>query len=387
VLPNGGFGAALVVGGTNEVGGTGGRAPDEPPGSDVLSLIHGIVDAPRVRLCFRAGSGRDARLVETPTSASALEFGQRLVLHELDGVDFASEDVQPLAITGELELVEDLDCAEALDRARFEQAVAPPPDNASGGASGNGGAGGSGGALVEGGSENLGLEAQFDSHEVGSGGVGGVGGAGGAAGAEPPLPDPPRLRVGELPTVPAGTLATGRSFLLVLNGCIGGPAFGGRFADDACGPGYTPERPTLSAVLVPMSRRSRFDALGLQVVHASRATGAVGIRSIQEDADIGASFTITDGLELGVIAPRVARTELSRIGWGAGLPDWRVEVYQGSATLFGQDWSEVLERGGLDSVEDGMNYVLVLVGPRFDLRMQGFWNPPQVTIAASNPEE
>lgn len=363
-----GFTMIPQTGGTQATG-TGGRAPDEPPGKNMLTFVHGVVDAGRVLLCFVAGRGDSARALGAPVAE--LDYGQSLVLPAIDGASFASDDIEPVIIAGELDWVAELDCAEAIAIARAEQDAAPtsaePPIDTVGGGAGAGGAPSSGGGAADGGAPV-------------NGGAGGAGGDG-----SPPLPEPPRLRLGELPILPAGTLNGGRSYLFVANGCIGGPAFAGKDARAACGERYSPGAPTLSAVLVAMSRRVEFGKLGLQVAHASVATAGVDVSSSRVLSEPGSALVIASGVEFGTLLPGIARTTASSEEYLANSAFGQVDVLEVTGETFSERWSALTERAGLAALDDGTSYALVVLGPNPGLKRSGFWNPPALTLVPTDP--
>jgi hypothetical protein len=210
-----------------------------------------------------------------------------------------------------------------------------------------------------------------------------VAGAGGDGGAGSLLPEPPRLRVGELPIVPAGTMNAGRSYLLVGNGCIGGPAFSSKYEKEACGEAYSPRNPTLSAVLVALSRRIEFDKMGLQVANASVATGVVDLSASRL---LSSDFQpIVADVELGAIVPGVSQLSVTSEGYGANSPFWQVAVENNGTTLFTEHWSAIAKRGGLDSLDDGFAYTLVVLGPDAAFERTGFWNPRALSIVRNDP--
>jgi hypothetical protein len=322
----------------------------------VLTFLHGIVDAESVLLCFLSGTGADARVLDA--EPTALDYGQSLVLTEIAGADLAKDDVEPVVITGELELVSGLDCADALELAHKEQDAAPttvePP-----GSAGAGGGGASGVATGEG----------------GAGGEGGVGA---------PLPEPPRLRVGQLPIIPAGTIDRGRSYLFVGTGCIGGPAFAGQYAQAACGEEYTPATPTLSGVLVALSRRTQIGSLGLQVAHASAATGMVNVFASRIMSDTANSW-IASGLEYGALVPGTVQPSLSAEQYGVDSPFWQIELLSDFTSVFAERWSAIKMRAGLSTLVDGRSYTLVLLGPAAGFARKGFWNPSALSVVPNDP--
>lgn len=370
----GGFTTIGKGGSGNGTGGSsGGRPPDEPPGENVLTFLHGIVDAKRVVVCFVVGEGAKAKPVGSPEPAAGLGFGERMVVRAIEGADFAKDEIQPVVITGELERLDGLDCAAAIDLARAEQARGEDSGTAGAGGASNGGAAGAAGAPA----------AEADA----STGGGGAAGAGGAGGSGATLPEPPVLRVGSLPSLPAGTLATGRSLLFAADGCIGGPAFAGRRAEDACGELYTPRAPTLSAVVVPLSRRASTLALGLQAVHASVGSVPLGLLDVEAETTQAETTPVYVGssLSLGAVVPRIPRLDIPSAMYGATAGDGRIVVFSTSGEEFSEPWPSILKRAGLASLDDGSTYALVVIGPNLELTARGFWNPPAIAVVPTDP--
>lgn len=334
--------------------GSGGRVSQEPPGENVLSVLHGVVDAPRIAVCFAKGQTLDAPALGEPRPSGGLAYGASLVLHEIAGIDWTKDVLSTWVIAGDLSLIEGLDCQQAIALAKreMESATDASEPNEAGGAGGAAGASG-----------------------------GGAGGEGGTFSAEPP-----RLRAARLPFVPAGTLAVGRSSLLVADGCIGGFAYQSRRGESACGAGYSKTNSTLSAALVQLSRRSTPFRLGLQVVHASEATAAVGVSSAPPDGST--SFVVIAGsVERGSVAPPTPELSYDTDTYGVNR-DFRVEVSQNGTSLFAEPWSDILSRAGLTALKDGSSYALVLLGPRFgaSLTRNQLWNPSRIVLVTADPD-
>ena len=138
---------------------SGGHADDEAPGASVLTIVNGVVDAPRIALCLaKVDADGDVTPLGSPLTDAPLEYGQSIVLREVDGVDFETDGLEPFAIAGELDLIAGLDCVAAIERARAEEAFSDGSALGQGGAAGDsGGLGvpsdaGSGGNAGEGGS-------------------------------------------------------------------------------------------------------------------------------------------------------------------------------------------------------------------------------------------
>ncbi|HEX6764665.1 MAG TPA: hypothetical protein VF103_04290 [Polyangiaceae bacterium] len=337
-------------GGTTSTGGiatsgTGGRIV-EPPGRSVTTFFHGIVDAERITFCLARHGDGEPELTGRPRPTGGLAYGTSLALE----LDFGEDAVLPYVIAGELDLVQGLDCEAAIAKANDEMRAVARAELGAGGASGAGG-------------------------EAGGGGEGGQG-----------EPVAPRLRVIALPEVPAGTLSAGYSMLYAAVGCIGGPAFTSEVEEDACGEGYSPTKPTASAVLVQLSRKVAFDKLSLQALHASLAMPTLTVFSTPPDTAVRASVMVTFDLARGVIAPRSPTTELSVDDYGVTIPEWKAEAVRDSSTYASELWVDVLERAGLDALEPTHGYTLVVVGPRGQLGTAGFWNQPAIGVVDNNPE-
>jgi hypothetical protein len=388
VATSGGQGGFRTIsGGSNSASsGTGGRPPDEVLGETVLTFLHGIVDAERLRVCFVKGRGKDAVALGSPMPEAGLAFGESLVVRTIEGLDFASDEFEPVVISGELERIAGLDCTAALAEASAVQAAAEGAaarrDLEAGGAAGAAGVGASGGA---GGASDIETNGGASSGAAGASGDEAGNGAGGPGGAPSlPLPEPPALRVGALPILPAGTLA-GRSYLYVADGCIGGPAFATRWGEQVCGAGYGALTPTLGAVFVAMSRQRSLYALSLQAVGASLATDAVDVVSAPIITVPEVPPVIASLVHPGSITPRFPRQDLSTEAYGANSKSWQVEVMLDGQSVFAEYWDTLRSRAGVTLLEDAQTYALVLIGPRMNVSQTGFWNPRRIVLLSADP--
>ena len=259
--------------------------PDEPMGRSVFTVVHGVVDADRVVLCFARVRDGATELVGDPVPAGGLGYGESLSFESIPHVASKTDGVVPFVITGDLSLLDGLDCSDAVARAQAEK-PAPVSDDGNGGASGAGGQAGAGGVVGAGGEAgggeggdaggppeaNAGASPAAPSASAPENAGAGVGGEGGAA--PTPIPKPPALRVGALPGLPAGTLAEGYSLLEVADGCFGAPGFTNARSDEICGAGYTPLAGSLTAELVVLARSTMSGTLSMQALHASRGSAA-----------------------------------------------------------------------------------------------------------------
>jgi len=377
----GGQGGSPASGGftqiTNSGGatGSGGRLPDEPPGENVLTLVHGIVDAGPVLLCFAKGSGSQAVVLGAPEPPAGLAYGASWVVRSIEGVDFTNDSLSTWIITGDLSAVAGLDCEQALALAHAEPAQAAHAEFGAGEAGGAGGAPSAGGAAAgAGGTTSAGAGNEGGDDDPASAGEGGG-----------PAITPPVLRAARLPTIPAGTLAVGRSTLFVADGCVGGAAFTSRLAENACGAGYSATAPTLGGVLVQMSRRSTFTRVGLQVVHASLASGPVNVTAATPAGDQSPLF-IASNVQLGAILPRFPDLSQSASSYGV-TSNWQVELYQGGSRVLAEPWQDLMTRAGLSEIPDGKTFALVVLGPGLGLPLSRplLWNPSRIALVPTDP--
>jgi hypothetical protein len=401
------------TGGSSATAGAGGTKVVEPPGRAVVTFLHGIVDAERVLFCFAQGGEQGPSLEGDPLPAGGLDYGASLAFETLPNLS-VTEAVRVFAIAGELERVEGENCEDAVETARAEMRAAGDErsflnlagaggvSGGEGGAAGDtaGAAGDTGGApsgvagaLGEAGTSGgdagaAGAGAGGDGAGAGAGGNAGSSSAGeagsGGLGGAPVSPDPPRLRVAELPSLPAGAIVEGYSLLYAANGCIGGPAFSHALEVQACGVGYSPENPTLGAELVTLSRKAHFLNLSLQAFHSSRALGGLDLRTRPAASSSEFAQTIASGLTLGSLLPRAPRSDLRSeqygISDGGGL-----EFFLKGVSAWVGSWTGVTRRSGITPV-NGRVYTLVVIGPAVAEAPDGFWNRPTVTLVDNDPE-
>ena len=205
-------------------------------------------------------------------------------------------------------------------------------------------------------------------------------GASGSAGAARS-----RLRVRGLPAMPAGTLSAGRSLLLVANGCLGGMTYTSSNAELYCGKGYSERQPTVSAVLVSLSRKVAFERVGMQVVHASLASGALDVHSRPPFPSSDTGFSIAGSLVPGQVAPRPASVLNSVLDYGIAQRHV-LEVSDQASMPFVRSWEQALTLGSLDELKNGGTYALVISGPRGALpAIPELWNAAALTAVAADP--
>jgi hypothetical protein len=356
-----GAGAPTIIGGGSdgEAANGGGHADDEPPGTSVLTIVNGVVDAPSVVLCLaKLDATGGTTPFGQPLTKTPFEYGQNLVLSDVAGAKLDTDTLEPLLIAGELDLVSGLNCEDAVARAQAEEASAIDANTRAREAA-QASAGGEGGA----------------TDAPGAGGEGGV----------PSYEVRSRLRLGNLPAIPAGTLTAGRSILFVATGCIGGLTYGAAKSDEYCGFGYTEQHATLSAVLVSLSRRVQFGETGMQFVHASFATPPLDVSSHPPFPSTDPGLQIATNVIEGQVSPHSALLTHSALEYGSAR-SYTVQISAQGTPVTNEGWVDVLARGGVKALEDSSTYALVLLGPRADHTLATpLWNPSALTVVPADP--
>lgn len=323
---------------------------DEPTGTNVLTIVNGIVDAPSVQLCFARvnDNGEAAQLVGVPLRE--LGYAGSTVLTQIDGLSLVDDVIQPWVISGDFSRIDGLDCGAAVALAQAEEAAVTPSPGADGG-----------------------------------GGAGGDGAADEAAAGAPTVPlEMPALRARALAAVPAGTVNIGRSILMVMTGCIGGAAYRDHVQTSVCGSDYSPRTPTLQPIIVKLSRDLRFDKIGLQGVHASLPSGSVDIRA---SGDHGAvSLVFASKLSYGSLEPRPADTRFTPLELGVEKSNYGLQaVDENGAVAYQEAWSDILAASGTAPLEPARTYTAIFLGPDPLLLKMGWWNPSAFSLIDNDP--
>jgi len=368
----GGGGSNGVAGSPTQIAGGstgqgGGHPDDEPPGSNVFTFLNGVVDAPSVVLCLaKVSSDGGAVPFGDPLTDKPFEYGDNLVLKRVAGANLDTDTLQPFIIAGELSLVEGLGCEDAVARAQDEEAVAID-------ANAHAAEGAEAGAANDAGATSVTVGGQA------AGGAAGGQATGGGAGGAFPVEVPSRLRLRELPAIPAGTLSAGRSILYVATGCMGGFNFDAPSSAEYCGDGYSEKSPTVSGLLVSLSRRTLFGYAGMQFVHASLATQLVDVSSRPALPNADGGFTLVSNVRVGQLLPHSAILSHPASEFGVER-SYNVAILGSGTVLTSEPWTAVLARGGVSALTDDVTYALVLVGPRADHNATKLWNPPAITL-------
>jgi hypothetical protein len=371
-----------------QVAGAGGLMPSmhiEPPGRSVFTLVHGIVDADATVFCFGRVSNGVTTLVGSPVPQGGLAYGGTLSFETIDGIDSTQDGVAPFVISGDLSQIDGLDCVDAVARAQAVMQADRGPTGAGGtsaqeqgGAAGETLAAGAAGAH-EGGASGAPEVAGTSA----SGTAPATGGEGGEAGA--PAAKPPALRVGALPGLPVGSLAAGYSMLEVADGCLGARAFTGPNSRDACGADYTPEHGSLSAEVVILARETADGFLALQALHASRASGDLGISTVPGASDDGQTLSLVDDMPEGALRPSDPRDDLPSTLWGVNNVSWSIAATVNGVTYATEIWPGVRRIAGITKFVDGRGYTLIAIGPDVELQSPGFWHNFAFTAVDNDP--
>jgi hypothetical protein len=198
--------------------------------------------------------------------------------------------------------------------------------------------------------------------------------------------DAPPVVAAALPVLPASVFEAEKSLLLVPAGCLGGEGHTDRNQALGCGTTYTPETPTAGLVAVAMSRLTAPDKVGLQVVHASAATPAVGVQLTPgRDAVLG--HALAPQLSFGAIGPFPPFLELDLGDLGAlGQITLQTTAPSSSVATSTVRMSDVLAQSEVTTADivDGKGFVLVAVGAAPGTSAGAFWHP--LTYALVEPE-
>jgi hypothetical protein len=306
-------------------------------GDDVLTLVHGQVDARLIAFCFAPSISKVDDLVSgSPQPAGGLVYGAHASFREPGGLSL-SDDIVPIVLAGDSPEDFELDCADALREAVY-----------------------------------ITRESQLPDGELGAGGYAGGGGAAGGS----PVGQEPDLRAMQLPRLVEGTLQLGRHYVMVIAGCMGGTTT--PIGSAQCGPQYAPGQATLRPLLVPVSRDASPFSLSLQFMHASAATPEISFRSNPASDGSGSGAALATSLTYGVATFEISEQNWSTSDLGVG-DGATIEVLDFSQNSVEVSWQDAASLGGAAPLQDGESYLLILLGPRAGLDADGV-NPATVSV-------
>ncbi len=345
-------------------GGTGGAEPNLPT---ALTVVNGVNDYPAIRVCFLPSD------TPWPSSQAGLAFGTGQVV-DLSALP-KGMDLTTWIITGDLDATAGMTCSQMIALASSGAPDAGAPDGGAPDAgapdSGAPDGGGTGGGPVA---------------DAGTGGSAAVdGGTGGAAVAD----GGPGSAVLAFPlaTIPATTLTSDRSLLFVPMGCAGGAGHDSASATLGCGQGYASATPTLTPLLVGMSRITNDSRLNLQFVSASPAIGPVDMYVTPNDSG-EPTQEIAPDLTTGVIAPVPPFDALPAASYGTvgavQVSTNQVNTTSATSTTL---LSTILATSSVTAADfvNGSSLVFVLVGASPGSAAGPFWHPLRYALVKANP--
>lgn len=200
------------------------------------------------------------------------------------------------------------------------------------------------------------------------------------------LASPPAgLRALPMPVFPAGTLSSGRSWLAVLSGCMGGAGHQATAQEYACGTGYTPDNPNAMLMMAKMTRAPVAGSIGVQVFGGSLASQSILVRFLTVEQG---TTDLATSVGQGELEPKAPDTQLAVQSLGSSPGAATIDAYeQYQSTPVSTPLAEALQRGGL-SVEDfadGRNYTFVFVGAKAGTGAGVWWQPFTMLAVRSDP--
>lgn len=188
-----------------------------------------------------------------------------------------------------------------------------------------------------------------------------------------------------MPVVPAATFTAMRSLLVVAMGCLGGQGHDGKTATLGCGMTYTPDTPTATLFLAPMSRASKAGAIGLQVAIANVAAPPADV-TLAPGAMGAVEEVLAMDIAPGAIGAQVAGVGLAGIGV-VGEAQVRTYQPQTQAVTSSMPLSQIAKNGNLDlaKVVDGSHLVLVSVGGYPGTPETSFWHGHTYALIDGDP--
>jgi hypothetical protein len=340
-------------------------------GPKTLTFLHGVVDSPWVAFCFASTGANGAPVFAgAPVPSGGLDYGHSFAVSAIGGVPVGTADLRPyLVAAASSSVVGAASCAalvangshvtaSAVRHAELADASFTGPLDATTSLDASSDAA-SDAAKLDGGHEDAATNS--DAGPV-------------------PIPD---VRITALPLVPTAAFAASRSYLLALGGCIGGPGVSDPSQQSVCGEGYAPDNPSLTEIVVELSRVTRSGHVGVSLLGASPALRFSTL--VLVPASPGDAIAVAENVGTGALRPVSPDTANVASDFTTGAPTAQIQLStEGSAdVIYGKPWAPTLVAGGLTGLENGRNYTLVVVGPYPGFAARRWWNDPLVTIVAN----
>ncbi len=190
-----------------------------------------------------------------------------------------------------------------------------------------------------------------------------------------------------LQSIPAGTLARGRSVLMVAAGCLGGDIPDAGDGQSVCGADFFPPFSNAKLFVASMERVGEANQLGIQVFAASAASDLVTIDHVV--ALPAGTNVLGQDLAAGEIYPRPPLYKFSVSGLGLKPENNSLRALTNNAPepQLVVPLTEALTRGGLtlESISNGQNYTVVLVGPRLGTGAGAWHSGSMISVLPSAP--
>lgn len=337
------------------------RRMPEPPGSSVITFLHGVVDAPRISLCFaKSAPGGLSALSEFAWPTLGIGFGESLRLDPPAGLDLDKDALVVIVVAGEEGVTPRTSCASMLEQL----------------AGGNlNGQAGSPASLA---AADLALAG---ASGVSFGGMAGTLGRGGGLGQGGVLVVGSGIRVRVLSALAPGSFHSAISYLFAATGCLGAVGQTDPFQEGICGSGYTPKTSTLTPLLVSLSRITQFNAPGLQILNASLGASPVSVLTQPGPLSALTPISLLSVLQFGELAPHPPFSPSPPQEYWVGVGS-SVRV---NGTDLEASWRALLQGAGLTTLEVAKNYSLVLLGPAPEVGKPRWWNPSRLSLIPNDP--
>lgn len=196
------------------------------------------------------------------------------------------------------------------------------------------------------------------------------------------------LLVTPLAVLPAPVFSSGKSLLIVPNGCAGGPGHTDGLEKLACGQSYSILAPTLSMAAVAMGTDTAANAVGLQVVHAAQGMFFAADFRFTPGFDGAAEVPIANALSLGGIAPSppffaFANGDLGQPAEAVMITYYPNDIYATSIVPL----SSMLANAGLTvgDLDDGKTFALVAVGAYPGIPSGPWWKALTYAVVPTDP--
>lgn len=196
--------------------------------------------------------------------------------------------------------------------------------------------------------------------------------------------DHPDVEAVPIGALPRAAIEARRVLALIVAGCLGGQDEENELGEAACGAGFAPDAPTASLVAAPLSRITTPARVGLQAASGALAAAPFDV-AVRVGSD-GVQLVVARGVSVGAALPIPPNMERDAIGLSAGGDLQALALLPGDGTeLAILDLEASMARSGIDAVEDGRSYAIVLVGPTPTLGGGPFWPPFDAAVIAVTP--